>query len=148
MENTLTKNLPILIKELSKKEINALAEKITASVDSGDENSGELYIKLDFLEKALKMAKDAIKEGAIDELKKYDKGQTLGGVEFSVQEKARYTYNHNQTWVDKKAELTAIESDMKVAAKSSNSILDESTGELIPAAKTSYSEFITPKYPK
>jgi hypothetical protein len=148
MENTLTKNLPILIKELSKKEINALAEKITASVDSGDENSGELYIKLDFLEKALKMAKDAIKEGAIDELKKYDKGQTLGGVEFSVQEKGRYTYNHNQTWVDKKAELTAIESDMKAAAKSSNSILDESTGELIPAAKTSYSESITPKYPK
>ena len=76
MENTLTKNLPILIKELSKTEINALADKITASVDSGDENAGELYIKLDFLEKSLKKAKDAIKEGAIDELKKYDKGQT------------------------------------------------------------------------
>lgn len=148
MENTLTKNLPIIIKELSKTEINALAEKITASVELGDENPGELYIKLDFLEKALKKAKDSIKQGAVDELSKYDKGQTLGGVEFSVATKARYTYNHNQTWVDKKAELTAIESDMKVAAKSSNSILDESTGELIPAAKTSYSEFITPKYPK
>ena len=148
MENTLTKNLPILIKELSKTEINALADKITASVDSGDENAGELYIKLDFLEKSLKKAKDAIKEGAIDELKKYDKGQTLGGVEFSVQEKGRYTYNHNEAWAAKKAELEAIESDMKAAAKSSNSILDESTGELIPAAKVSYSESVTPKYQK
>jgi len=148
MKNELTKNLPILIKELSKTEINALADKITASVDSGDENAGELYIKLDFLEKSLKKAKDAIKEGAIDELKKYDKGQTLGGVEFSVQEKGRYTYKHNETWAAKKAELEAIESDMKAAAKSSNSILDESTGELIPAAMISYSESITPKYPK
>ena len=148
MKNTLTNNLPILIKELSKTEINALAEKITSSVDSGDENAGELYIKLDFLEKSLKKAKDAIKEGAIDELKKYDKGQTLGGVEFSVQEKGCCTYEHNETWVAKKAELTAIESDMKAAAKSSNSILDESTGELIPAAMISYSESITPKYPK
>ena len=148
MENTLTKNLPILIKELSKTEINSLAEKITASVELGDENAGELYIKLDFLEKSLKKAKDTIKEGAIDELKKYDKGQTLGGVEFSVAEKGRYTYNHNQAWIDKKAELTAIESDMKAAAKSSNSILDESTGELIPAAKVSYTESVTPKYPK
>jgi len=148
MKNTLTNNLPILIKELSKTEINALAEKITSSVDSGDENAGELYIKLDFLEKSLKKAKDAIKDGAIDELKKYDKGQTLGGVEFSVQEKGRCTYKHNETWVAKKAELIAIESDMKMAAKSSNSILDESTGELIPAAIISYSESITPKYPK
>jgi hypothetical protein len=148
MENTLTKNLPILIKELSKTEINALAEKIIASVELGDENAGELYIKLDFLEKALKAAKTAIKDEATEELKKYDKGQTLGGVEFSVAEKGRYTYNHNQTWVDKKAELTAIERDMKAAAKSSNSILDEATGELIPAAKVSYSESVTPKYPK
>ena len=148
MENTLTKNLPILIKELSKKEINALAEKITASVELGYENAGELYIKLDFLEKSIKKAKEAIKYEATEELNKYDKSQTLGGVEFSVATKARYTYDHNPTWVDKKEELKSIENDMKAAAKSSNSILDESTGELIPAAKTSYSESITPKYPK
>lgn len=148
MENTLTKNLPILIKELSKTEINALAEKITASVELGDENAGELYIKLDFLEKALKAAKTAIKDEATEELKKYDKGQTLGGVQFSVATKATWDYKHNQDWVKKKEELTAIQDDMKAAAKSSNSILDESTGELIPPAKSSYSESITPRYPK
>ena len=102
MENTLTKNLPIIIKELSKTEINALAEKITASVELGDENAGELYIKLDFLEKSIKKAKEAIKYEATEELNKYDKSQTLGGVEFSVATKARYTYDHNPTWVDKK----------------------------------------------
>jgi hypothetical protein len=148
MENTLTRNLPILIKELSKTEITALAEKITASVADGDENAGELYIKLDFLEKALKKAKEAIKEGALEELVKYDKGQKLGGVVFSVAEKARYDYKHNQAWVDKKAELTAIESDMKASAKSTSIFVDKETGDITPPAKASYSTSITPKYPK
>jgi hypothetical protein len=146
--NTLTKNLPIQIKGLSKTEITALSEKMIECVENGDENPGELYIKLDFLKKSLDTAMKAIKPDATFELAKYDKGQTLLGVEFSVAEKTSYTYKHNETWVSKKAELTAIESDMKAAFKSSNSMVDESTGEVIPPAMTTYSESITPRYPK
>ena len=70
MENTLTKNLPIIIKELSKTEINALAEKITASVELRDENAGEWDSKVEGLEKSIKKAKEAIKYEATEELNK------------------------------------------------------------------------------
>jgi hypothetical protein len=146
MQTTLTKNLPIQIEGLSKTGIETLANTMVSEVLNGNENPGELYIKLDFLKKALDKAMKEIKEGAIEELAKYDKGQTLGGVEFSVQDKGRASYNHHEAWQKKKEELTAIETDMKAAAKSGNNIVTED-GEIIPPAMYAYSTSITPTYP-
>ncbi len=147
MKKELTKNLPIQIEGLSKTGIETLANTITGEVENGNENAGELYLKIDFLKKALDKAMKEIKEGAIEELAKYDKGQTLGGVEFSVQEKGKPSYKHHEDWQKKKEELTAIEADMKAAAKSGNNIVTED-GEIIPPAIYSYSTSITPTYPK
>jgi hypothetical protein len=97
MKKTLTKNLPIQIEGLSKTGIETLANIMVSEVVNGNEDPGELYIKLDFLKKALDKAMKEIKEGAIEELAKYDKGQTLGGVEFSVQDKGRASYNHHES---------------------------------------------------
>lgn len=148
METTLTNNLPIVINGLSKTEITALSDKIIQSVEQGVENSGELYIKLDFLKKAIDGAIKGIKEDALVELKKYDKGQSLMAVEFTISERGRASYDHNPVWVAKKEQLTEIEDDMKLADKTNNSIVSEVTGEIIPPAQYTYSEVITPKYPK
>ncbi len=147
MQTTLTKNLPIQIEGLSKTGIETLANTIVSEVEKGNENPGELFLKLDFLQKAIEKAKKEIKEGAIEELAKYDKGQTLGGVEFSVQEKGKPSYKHHEDWQKKKEELTAIEADMKAAAKSGNNIVTED-GEIIPPARYTYSTSIVPTYPR
>jgi len=148
MKTTLTNNLPIQIKGLSKTEINALSTRIVDSVAQGVENAGELYVKLDFLKKTIDKSIKEIKSEAVEELSKYDKGQSLMGVEITIANKASYSYKHNPEWVAKKAELTAIENEMKMAAKSINSILNEDTGEIIPPAIATYSDSVTPKYPK
>ena len=89
MKAILTSNLPIQIEGLSKAGIEKLSETIILSVDDGNENAGELYLKLDFLKKCIDKSMKQIKEGAIEELNKYDKGQTLLGVEVGVLTKGK-----------------------------------------------------------
>ena len=148
MKTTLTSNLPIEIERLSKEEITALSERISSAVSDGLEDSGKLYIKLDFLKRAIDGAIKTIKEDASTELKKYDKGQTLMGVEFNITETGKASYDHNPIWVEAKLQLTAIEEDMKIASKTNSTVVDDETGEVVPPARYTYSERITPKYPK
>lgn len=143
----LTKNLPIQIKGLTKTGIETLSNTIIETVEKGDENAGNLYLKLDFLKKSIDKAMKDIKEDATEELNKYDKGQTLLGVEIQIVTKPRYDYKHNSLWVEKKEELKAIEQSMLLVFKSGNKMYDEE-GTEISAAKSTYLESITPKYPK
>lgn len=147
MKAILTSNLPIQIEGLSKAGIEKLSETIVLSVDDGNENAGELYLKLDFLKKSIEKSMKQIKDGAIEELNKYDKGQTLLGVEVGIMTKGKPSYSHNPVWTDKKKELTAIEDAMKLVSKTEEKIFD-SEGVEIPPAIYSYSESITPRYPK
>lgn len=148
MEQTLTSNLPIKIEGLNKSAIESLSERIVSSVVEGSENSGDLYIKLDFLKKSIDKSLKTIKEDAVVELSKYDKGQTVMGVEINVTSKASYKYDNNPEWVAKKAELKKIEEQMKMVNKDGVTIVNEETGEVVPPAIANYSDAITPKYPK
>ncbi len=143
----LTSNLPIKIEGLNKEAIDSLAARMISEVVAGNEDPGELYIKLDFLKKSIEKGIKSIKEGAVDELTKYDRGQKFMGVEVSVTNRPSYKYDHYQGWNDKKEELKKIESLMKAAMDSNHNIAD-SDGEIVPPAIVTYSDTITPKYPK
>ncbi len=126
-----------------------IAKNVIEQAEYGETDPAKVWIKLDFIIKALTLAKTNLTPTALEELIKYEKDQKLLGVSISVKETVKYDYSHNDEWKRLNDEQKVIESDMKAAYKSNKKLLDDETGEIVTPAKIkSASTSITPKYSK
>jgi len=141
--------MPATLEAFTRHEMNKIAANIIAGAQDGETDPAKLYIKLDFIIKSLSKAKENIRDEALDELEKYEKGQQVLGVEIQIKNSVKYDYSHNEAWTETKADLVKIESDMKAAYKADMSLVNESTGETTPPARIkSASTSITAIYAK
>lgn len=118
--------------------MQTLSDLIVNRVRNGELKALEAFIKVDFLQKALTKAKDAIKKEASEEAESYGNGEFLLGVEIAVKERGvRYDYSNNSEWTQLKSEMDVIQDDMKKAALSKHKIITDDGEVILPAIKTS-----------
>lgn len=139
--------MPSTLEAFTKYEMERVATEMVAKALNGDEDAGEIYIKLDFIQKTIKASMDKVKSAALDELRKYEKGQKCMGVELSITSKVTYDYSNNPEWVKLADHKKKIETDMKEACNRDEQLVLD--GEVIvPAIKNYSADAITPKYDK
>lgn len=138
--------MPQTLRGFTHMEINNIAADIINKSLNGADDPAKLYIKLDFLLKALAKAKGAIREDALEELEKYDK-QHLMGVEINIGGSTKYDYSHNEEWARIEKRRKEIEKEMQTAAKQDGEMTID--GVLVPPARVKTSSVsVTPKYAK
>tara|TARA_Y100000361_G_C11162000_1_gene348104 strand:+ start:30880 stop:31353 length:474 start_codon:yes stop_codon:yes gene_type:complete len=124
---------------LSKNEIEKLSNQISNGVKAGIEEPLDLVVKIEFLKKALDMAKKSILSDCIDEAYKFDKtGATIRGVKIQVKEAGvKYNYSNTEIWNETNEEIKqmtevrkSLEGRLK-AIKGKENIVDDNTGEVI-----------------
>ena len=130
-----------------KQQLDYLVESVLAGCINPIEAAGAIKL----FSKALEEANKAIKDSAIEELRKHKEGFENDSVKVELRNTAtRYDYKHIKEWSTKKGELKNIETSAKQAALSyakGQTIVDEN-GEIIEAAISSggnESIFITVK---
>ena len=97
-----------------------------------------LLVKLTAMEKIIEGVKDRIKEQILDEASlNPEKSFLLDGVRFDKKSKTTYYYNHCAAHEALKSKLKAMEDMMKIGEYA-----DTETGEVIPAANKSQTEYI------
>lgn len=122
----------------TKQKVQAAVETLIQAIDDGEADPLQTMIELKGLEDFCKKAKEAIRDAAINELYKYGKTATIHGSVLRVNTGRRtFSYDHYDKWLVKKHELEMIEKEMKAAMN--HTVIDESTGEVIPPAKVKYS---------
>ena len=124
---------------LSKKEIEKLSTMISNGVKAGIQEPLDLVVKIEFLKKALDLAKKEILEDCIDETLKHEKeGATIRGVKIQVREAGvKYNYSNTEIWnhtnteiEESKIVLKDLESRLKTV-KGTETIVQPETGEVI-----------------
>jgi len=130
--NSLTLSSP----NISKKEIQQLAAQLVESLPE-DTSPLETYAKLQKIKILAESAMSALKAQALDSIG--DDGAVVlggkmswmgGGKAFSGEK----SYGHYQKWVDAVKKVKEIEGEMKLVEKQGTVIVDEETGEVVPAA--------------
>lgn len=110
----------------------------------GQESPEKAYLIANQMAKVSKKLQDNHKEGF---QKFYDNNKELpGDFECRVSEKKTYDYSKNKEWAKAKAILDEIESKLKNATEQSlkgNSIVDDTTGEIIEPVEVKFSEVYT-----
>lgn len=110
--------------------------KLVSDVENGDINPLEALTKVKELEDLVKDAKAKISEDAITEYEKHgEKTVDIYGYEISYTASGRYTYSNNNDWVNIDNSRKELEKKMQAAYKAAMTMLDEATGEMIPAAE-------------
>lgn len=122
-----------LLNEISVvKEINYYIDR----VNEGYEDELKAFCTLSDIEKAVKNAKDAIIEKALEQRKKYpEKTLEIYGKKISIAQSGRYTYDHYEGYKMQQSKLKEIEDAMKQAynaGKTGGMIVID--GEVIPPA--------------
>ena len=139
--------MPQTLEAFTKMEMDRIVKQLVIGAQDGDTDPAQLYIKLDFIKKALEKAQKEIKEEAIVELQKYDKGQTCMGVEVKIGSRVSYDYSVYEEWTILRDRMKRIEEQMKAAAKLGAEILEGD--DIIPPATKVYSaDGITATYSK
>lgn len=101
-----------------------------------------LLARLTAVEKLVKTLKDGIKEQMLEEASLYaGEGKTfeIDGVKFTKVERRTFHYNHCARWRELNEQIEKLEKLMQVGQE----VADPETGEIIPAAHTSFSESIS-----
>lgn len=136
---------------------NNVALKYIRMVSKGVCNPVEAYLYADVLEKMAKLMKDAVQEKAFQRADREPKGDRhIHGIKFIAKETPNYTYKHDPEWQSLKAaedqlaeKRKAREEQMKNAAKMQErgqALIDDETGEKIPAAEVKYSQVLQFEY--
>ena len=114
-------------------------DSLTNDVVMGMRNPLEVYKIFLEAENSLKKAKEIIKEDAMIEWDKYEeKTVEFQGYSISKIQSARYDYNHIEAWKNQKEKLSLIEEKAKLANQLGESVVIESTGEIIQPAIKKY----------
>lgn len=131
----------------------AQVERLMANLAEGYENPLEAYVVIKHLQDLLTSMEKNVQPLALNEAAKFAKGDgsTLG-VSFKVVSKVgAYKYDHDEEWVSLKSELKAREQDMQAAYKAQERnrvVLSEATGEVVPPAAVTTTEYIQFDWPK
>jgi len=147
MRNLLIMNDDVDVLEMSKSEINGMANML---VNNFDESSKDPIKMLAFVTK-MKTMLDTIEKGLIDksmnELHSYNGKHFAFGIDFQIAEVGtKYDYSHNTQWVKIQDQINDLEEKRKEVETFIKSLthpitqVDEETGEAIqwfPASKTS-----------
>ena len=100
-----------------------------------------LLVKLTAMEKIIEGIKDGIKDQILQEADlNGEKVFTINGVKFEKKSRTNYYFNHCARHEALKSELKALEELMKSLPVE---MADTETGEVIPPANKSYTEFIS-----
>jgi hypothetical protein len=119
-------------------EIKNFAEQIFEGIEP--RQALPLLARLTAIEKLAKTIKDGIKEMLMEEASLYggEKSFEIDGVRFTKTERKSYHYNHCAKWRELTEQIEAIEKHMQIG-----DWVDPDTGEVVPQATISFSEFIT-----
>jgi hypothetical protein len=125
--------------------------KLIQAVEAGEESPLTAYATLKAIADDAKDAMDHIKAYAISEAEKYgDKTFVVDGFEFTLNAgKRTYDFKTLPDWAEASKFIKELEARYKSAASAAekgNKMLDDDTGEIIPAAVVKYSApFLTIK---
>jgi hypothetical protein len=114
-------------------------------IEEGDENPLHAYTQFDILEKAIKEAREAIRDTAIVKAEMYgEKKFNAFGVTVEVSGKTTWEYKHIPEWNKKKKELSEIEETSKSIRLNMDKglIVATSDGEEAIPAISKYSQFL------
>jgi len=128
--------------DLTKDSINQVSDIIIQEFNSGKHDPLDFLGKLEFMAQTLEKAIAQVREQALPELEKYGQEAKAGvkknGITFKVKETGvKYDYSNTSKWVAMNNELTQVKESMKAletqlkAIKGKQTLVDESTGELI-----------------
>jgi hypothetical protein len=129
---------PALHEQLTKANVQKMAEALALPVKEGEISSVEQYAKLSYMRQVIDKALAAIEETTATDLFFFEKNKAgFGEVSLEFRQGARtYKYDHFAPYVEAKARVKDIEDKMKAAEKMT--VVDEQTGEVVPAAKVEY----------
>jgi hypothetical protein len=125
------------LKEYTKNPM-AIAKDIRAMVASGEVNPIAVKQIYDIFSQAMK--DDYIKDAIMAEADKYEGEFEVNGLRYKKQSSTTYTYKHDAVWQQIEAQKKSREELMKMALK--HEVADPSTGEIVPAAEKTSSEFL------
>jgi len=135
----------------SKSQVKTTAQSLLNEVQEGSIDTLSTLAHLEFMAQVIELAKEELRQKAVAELDLYGAEAKIGvvrhGVTFQQREVGvRYNFDNTPSWNQIKAKEDAIASERKEleeqlkVLKGKQTILDESTGELIemnPPIKTS-----------
>ena len=133
-------SLEITSPQISKKEIHLLACQLAESLE--DQNPLDVYAKMQKIKTLAESVMSQFKQKALDSIGETESGkyeQTVfggkmqvigGGKAFS----GKGSYGHYDKWAETAAKLKEIEGEMKLVEKQGTTIIDNETGEEVPAA--------------
>lgn len=131
--------------------VKETAQSLINEAQDGNVDTLSALAHLEFMSQVIEMAKDELRQRAVNELDAYGAEAKIGvvkhGVTFKHKEAGvRYSYDNTPAWAEVRlredavvAERKELEERLKIL-KSKQTILDENTGELIelyPPIKTS-----------
>lgn len=122
-----------------------------AKAQNGEIDILEVYAKINELEKGVKELKNSIKDEAIEKRSRFgEKEQVIkGDYEIQLVSQTRYysnAYKDDSQHEMLKQKMKNREALMKKAYSMNEPLFDEETGEIIPKAKPSHSEYVKCTY--
>ena len=125
-------------------QIDNFIEKAKEEIDGYD--SLKLLSTLTVLSKIVDGVKEAVKDQMLEEASRYGTKQfTHAGITYELKSKKTYKYEHCEAW----AELTEKRKKLEKLMQSTDKpIADTETGEIIPPAQWSATEYIAVTLPK
>lgn len=131
--------------------VKQTAQSLIDEASQGNIDTLSTLAHIEFMAQVIEMAKEELRQRAVNELDAYGAEAKIGvvkhGVTFKQKESGvRYNFENTPAWSEIKSKEDAIATERKALEdqlkmlKSKQTILDESTGELIelyPAIKTS-----------
>lgn len=140
-------NLPLTLPQtLTKSEAEELFKGVVSSVKSGDLNALTAEAFFVYIEHAIKSAREQIKSESESEVKKAGKqGDTINGVQFTLQGRNGYQYSECPAYQDAEKKLKAIESMIKAVTDSGVEMADIASGSIISPVSIKYTKSIVRK---
>ena len=125
--------------------MNYLIEEMVQDVKQGVESALPVYARLKELEQLIKQSQADIYEQAIEEAGQYgEKSFETKGYRFEVRNgRKTYHFDHIPEWVEAKNFMKEQEARFKDSASlydKGQTLVDDNTGEQIPAATVTYSK--------
>lgn len=125
--------------------LEQIAKQIEA-VEDGNESALKVYAHLKGIQGEIKSALEQIEHAVLDEADLYpDKTFQEHGFEFTVKSGgARYSYKFDDRWKELneavKKRQEQMQTSFKLSQKGQGMLIDDDTGEEIPAAEVSYAK--------
>lgn len=133
--------------DLSKREINELANQTINKIINGEVDTLDIEIKLKKLEDLIKIIRknEEVKDIIISEAAKYGKSFKFKGCEIKIVSKNTNDYSNDDIWNIHKKQLKEREELLK-DIKEGTTVIDSESGEILYAPVKKYSEYLQIKY--